>query len=389
MNLTRTHTETTTLKMFLKMMLVGLIGSLSLGVFTARAEVDISVGVDVSSASDFYGPLNDSGSWVDVGSYGRCWHPRDVSADWRPYGDGHWEWTDRGWYWVSEERWAWACYHYGSWAFNPPYGWVWIPGTEWAPAWVTWREGGGHIGWAPRGPRGFRQRQDSYVFVETSHFNDRVRSTRGSVNNAAFFNGTRQISGRSRETRSIGGRQQKIVVNKGPGVDDVQKATGRKFAATPVQELDRKTAAPSTLKHRTAESQAKGKVPDNHQVRPKATNERKVAPAPNVVRQSKVAAPNNEPRTDKTRLPQKEVAQKRIATPSQAAPPQRKTPPKQAAPVNRANAVSQRPSAPPQRQATHQAPPARPSGPAAGGSGNKGGGEARGDGKAKGDEGRH
>lgn len=54
--------------------------------------------------------------------------------------------------WVSDDPWGWAVYHYGRWTYNSYYGWVWVPGLEWAPAWVTWRYGGGFCGWAPMGP---------------------------------------------------------------------------------------------------------------------------------------------------------------------------------------------------------------------------------------------
>jgi len=101
--------------------------------------ISANVDIQINSPSDFYQPLEPYGAWVNVGSYGRCWHPREVPSDWQPYTDGHWEWTDAGWYWVSDEPWGWACFHYGSWEDDPQYGWVWIPGTEWAPAWVTWR----------------------------------------------------------------------------------------------------------------------------------------------------------------------------------------------------------------------------------------------------------
>jgi hypothetical protein len=33
-------------------------------------------------------------------------------------------------------------------------GWCWIPGTLWGPAWVSWRWGGGYVGWSPLPPRG-------------------------------------------------------------------------------------------------------------------------------------------------------------------------------------------------------------------------------------------
>src|SRR5262249_17951723 len=51
-----------------------------------------------------------------------------------------------------DEPWGWATYHYGRWVFDPALGWVWIPGYDWAPAWVTWRFGGGDVGWAPPPP---------------------------------------------------------------------------------------------------------------------------------------------------------------------------------------------------------------------------------------------
>src|SRR5689334_23675614 len=86
---------------------------LALGQYPARAAVDISAGIQINATADFNAPLQPYGTWVDFRSYGRCWHPTQIEADWRPYTVGHWEWTDAGWYWVSDEPWAWACYHYG------------------------------------------------------------------------------------------------------------------------------------------------------------------------------------------------------------------------------------------------------------------------------------
>jgi probable HAF family extracellular repeat protein len=100
----------------------------------------------------FYTKLSsEEGSWVEAGQYGYCFRPR-VSGDWRPYRDGHWIWTDRGWYWESNERFAWATYHYGRWVDISGTGWCWIPGNQWAPAWVSWRENDENVGWAPLPP---------------------------------------------------------------------------------------------------------------------------------------------------------------------------------------------------------------------------------------------
>jgi hypothetical protein len=104
------------------------------------------------SVSYFYDSLSPYGEWFQEPSYGWCWTPYDVSADWRPYSDGHWEYSDYGWSWASNEPWGWASYHYGRWFFDDSYGWVWVPGTEWAPAWVAWRYGDDYVGWAPLPP---------------------------------------------------------------------------------------------------------------------------------------------------------------------------------------------------------------------------------------------
>ena len=53
----------------------------------------------------FYNSLAPYGSWVVVGGYGRCWRPTVCvyNSGWQPYCDnGHWVYTDCGWYWASE-----------------------------------------------------------------------------------------------------------------------------------------------------------------------------------------------------------------------------------------------------------------------------------------------
>ena len=135
----------------------------------------------------FYTRLSsDEGNWVEAGNYGYCYRPR-VSEDWRPYRDGHWVWTDRGWYWDSNERFAWATYHYGRWVRIGGTGWCWVPGHQWAPAWVSWRESEQHVGWAPLPPEadvsvnvGISSWSDSYYdvgpaaysFISYSHWRE-------------------------------------------------------------------------------------------------------------------------------------------------------------------------------------------------------------------------
>ncbi|PYM03453.1 MAG: hypothetical protein DMF13_04085 [Verrucomicrobia bacterium] len=104
------------------------------------------------SVNFFYDNLN-GGNWYQVADYGYVWQPdAATSADWRPYTDGYWAYTDVGWTWVSYEDFGWATYHYGRWVRLEDYGWCWVPGYEWGPAWVSWRTGGNYVGWAPLPP---------------------------------------------------------------------------------------------------------------------------------------------------------------------------------------------------------------------------------------------
>ena len=104
------------------------------------------------SDQEFYDELDPYGTWVDDPTYGNVWIP-DAEDGFRPYATrGHWVVTDYGNTWVSDYPWGWATFHYGRWRYDDYYGWEWIPGHEWAPAWVSWRSGGGYYGWAPLQP---------------------------------------------------------------------------------------------------------------------------------------------------------------------------------------------------------------------------------------------
>ena len=107
----------------------------------------------VADYSMFYDSLSSHGSWFETADYGYVWQPVAVrDSNWRPYSRGRWICSDRGWNWVSEEPFGWATYHYGRWALLRGRGWIWVPGSEWAPSWVSWRENDSHIGWAPLPP---------------------------------------------------------------------------------------------------------------------------------------------------------------------------------------------------------------------------------------------
>ncbi len=214
----------------------------------AAVGVSFSAGIEINSANDFYEPLTPYGEWVSVGSYGRCWHPQHVEVGWRPYCEGHWESTDCGWYWVSDEPWSWATYHYGSWVDDPSYGWCWLPGTEWAPSWVTWREAPDYIGWAPCGPGGAVLAPSLFVFVDVHHFSEPIRPNAVIVNNTTIINRTRVINDIRRVDRNFDGSSRRVVVNEGPKVDVIAKATGRTFTPQPIREVVRQTPVPERIK---------------------------------------------------------------------------------------------------------------------------------------------
>lgn len=103
----------------------------------------------------FYDSLGQQGTWMQTSDYGYVWQPAVNDPDWAPYTVGHWVYADVGWTWVSDEPWGWATYHYGRWVNLDGAGWCWVPGYTWAPAWVSWRYGGGYCGWAPLPPDSF------------------------------------------------------------------------------------------------------------------------------------------------------------------------------------------------------------------------------------------
>jgi uncharacterized protein DUF6600 len=136
-----------------------------------------------SDYSLFYERLAPFGRWLDVNGYGYCWRPAITVASWRPYVDGCWVWSSLGWAWQSNESFGWATYHYGRWVNLASYGWVWVPGSDWAPAWVAWRQSRDCVGWAPLPPEpgvctGVYRDCDacyglgptSYTFINTNQF---------------------------------------------------------------------------------------------------------------------------------------------------------------------------------------------------------------------------
>jgi hypothetical protein len=173
-----------------------------MGCVAARPQVGVN-----ATIGGFYDELAPYGRWVGC-SYGQCWVPGRVAADWQPYSNGQWIYTEYGWTWVSSDPWGGSPYHYGTWASIPGYGWSWVPGTVWAPAWVTWSYSNNYVGWAPLPPTvafgasGYAGSpvvvsQTHYVFVPTNRFVGRnVTSVRiPAQQSAQIFRETRPVTG--------------------------------------------------------------------------------------------------------------------------------------------------------------------------------------------------
>ncbi len=110
--------------------------------------------------------------------YGRVWVPNTVPADWQPYTEGRWASTELGWSFSSTAPWA-LTFHHGRWGYDAStVGWYWVPGTEWAPAWVTWRTTGEYVAWAPLGPKRARSAPDwhGWAAIHIRHMGHPLRN---------------------------------------------------------------------------------------------------------------------------------------------------------------------------------------------------------------------
>lgn len=228
--------------------------------------------VVIQSESDFYEPLGTYGRWEVVGTYGRCWIPGRVGVGWRPYSNGYWQRTDAGWYWVSDEPWGWATYHYGRWDFHAEFGWIWVPHTQWAPAWVCWREGGGYVGWAPLRPSvtigvsigevdyepTFASR--AFVFVEHRRMLEPVRPKTVIVNNTTIINKTVNIT----KVNVVN----KTVINEGPRPEVIERESGRKVRPVPMHEFRNKEETTVVARQQNIPTAAARRV--QPQVRPES-----------------------------------------------------------------------------------------------------------------------
>lgn len=203
-----------------------------------------SVDVDVSI---FFDELEPHGRWIETTRYGYVFVPATTAADWAPYTDGHWEYTDEyGWVWASEEPHGWATYHYGRWGHDDDTGWFWVPGSEWAPAWVSWQasDDDAYIGWAPLPPVGSGYSFGlsigpvsigigAWRFVEMRHFLEpslRVHFL-APARNAYWLGRTRRLG-----TVTVVNR---VVVNKVVKVTRIEKVVKKKVVVRKVQAVNK------------------------------------------------------------------------------------------------------------------------------------------------------
>lgn len=96
---------------------------------------------------------NRYGEWLWDDLYGYVWRPFiDNGAypwGWSPYYYGRWSHVGGQMFWVPDEPWGWVPYHLGIWQWDKKRGWVWLPGSMFAPAWVTWDFYFGYACWRP------------------------------------------------------------------------------------------------------------------------------------------------------------------------------------------------------------------------------------------------
>lgn len=208
----------------------------------ALASASVSIGF-------FHDQLSPHGRWVVAGSFGNVWVPGGVAAGWSPYVNGQWVWTDFGWTWVSYDPWGDIPYHYGTWTWVSDYGWCWVPGTVWAPAWVTWAWSDNFIGWAPV-PVGFVfttggffggpvvVSASRFCFVPTTQFVGVNASTvRVPVQqNSTIF---------ARTTRSTSFQVSNGIVHSGgPQLSRIERATGHQIQRASIGSVN---ARPTTI----------------------------------------------------------------------------------------------------------------------------------------------
>jgi hypothetical protein len=166
------------------------------------------------------------------------WKPT-VETNWKPYMNGKWEYSDRGWFWASADKWGNSTYNYGRWWNSPKYGWVWLPGYTWAPSWVRWKvtKDDKYVGWVALSPKAkwnsengitgetynFKNKDNDWVFVDNNSFAGDITSK-----SIVKQDENSQLVKNSNSITEIKTEDDKIV-NKGLDVNKMEEKTGKKF----------------------------------------------------------------------------------------------------------------------------------------------------------------
>ena len=212
---------------------------------------------DETNMSLFFDALEPYGDWSEIeGTW--VWRPEvaQENPNWRPYCDaGNWVYTDAGWAWHSEYSWGWAPFHYGRWKNDPRFGWLWTPDNVWAPAWVSWRTGRSHYGWAPLPPSahftekvGFQNvtaednfglRERDYSFVPADKIYEPVLTTQviPTANITNVYNTTTIVQ------NNITFNDNRVI-NRGPSIEHVREATGKEIREIHIADRDVKIGEP-------------------------------------------------------------------------------------------------------------------------------------------------
>lgn len=232
-----------------------------------QAEAAVTVGVNV-----FYDRLAGEGDWVRYRD-DYVFIPANVQRGWKPYTVGRWVYADRvGWTWSSDESFGWATYHYGRWGYADEIGWYWVPGTRWAPAWVSWKRSPDYVVWAPLPPRG-RSNDVSvsvsvgdvpdfyWVAVPTKRFlepNIRIAVVNNDVER-------RRIVRRADVIGTVR-VENNIVVNTVINVDLIERESGRKVKRVKIRDTENPAEARATADEVTV---FRGEVKDAADAKPK------------------------------------------------------------------------------------------------------------------------
>lgn len=196
----------------------------------------------------FYDDLSPYGQWIDYPGYGYVWMP-DAGPDFKPYvTNGRWVYSDEGWIWASDYDWGWATFHYGRWFFDQNYGWMWVPGNEWAPAWVNWRQNADYYGWAPLGPNvsegmygNYNPPSNYWCFVPHQYVNSPRVNTYvvTQENNITIINRSTVITNTVINNTIVNNHSSSHNYIMGPDANEVSRATGTSIRPIAIQTSNR------------------------------------------------------------------------------------------------------------------------------------------------------